>query len=233
MLDRKTVYYFSYCVCALLSVVKSRLFSPFLLLDIVVKNSTTRCSHMRLLCDQALSALVSPSYVVALHDRDVLFAVLYPAKQLGMTLVLLSFVVYIYASFIFFIFPNDPVISEPVCHTLAGCMMFSFDYGLRLSGGVGDDLTFMITGRAWLDLTYFITVVLVLLNVIFGIIIDTFGELRSARGLEHAPPPYLSRLLLLIVFSIPLCPQKQEARKVTRHQGEVLHLRDRQDYLRP
>jgi hypothetical protein len=37
----------------------------------------------------------------------VLNAVIYPARQLGMTIVLLIFVIYIFASFIFFLFPED------------------------------------------------------------------------------------------------------------------------------
>jgi hypothetical protein len=41
-LDRLTLWYFVYLLLALLSVSTSRLFSPFLLLDIIMKNSTTR-----------------------------------------------------------------------------------------------------------------------------------------------------------------------------------------------
>ncbi|KAH8083392.1 inositol 1,4,5-trisphosphate-sensitive calcium-release channel [Aureococcus anophagefferens] len=36
--------------------------------------------------------------------------------------------------------------------------------------------------RLWIDFLYFLIVLIVLLNVIFGIIIDTFGELRNQKG---------------------------------------------------
>jgi hypothetical protein len=42
-------------------------------------------------------------------------------------------------------------------------------------------LTYSLHGRAWLDLSYYLVVVIVLLNVIFGIIIDTFSELRNQK----------------------------------------------------
>ena len=68
--DGLTMYYFVYLTFCLLAINYSDVFLTFLLLDIVVKNSTT---------------------------RDVLNAVIYPRKQLGMTLILGIFVGYIFA----------------------------------------------------------------------------------------------------------------------------------------
>lgn len=68
--DGLTMYYFIYLILCLLAINYSDVFLTFLLLDIVVKNSTT---------------------------RDVLNAVIYPRKQLGMTLILGIFVGYIFA----------------------------------------------------------------------------------------------------------------------------------------
>jgi hypothetical protein len=70
MTDGLTMYYFIYLSLCLLAINYSDVFLTFLLLDIVVKNSTT---------------------------RDVLNAVIYPRKQLGMTLILGIFVGYIFA----------------------------------------------------------------------------------------------------------------------------------------
>merc|ERR1712216_94234 len=53
---------------------------------------------------------------------------------------------------------------------------------MRLSGGTGDIMTHTLEGnRLILDLLYFLIVLVVLLNVIFGIIIDTFSELRQIK----------------------------------------------------
>ena len=68
-----TMYYFYYLVLAILGLTLSDVYLPFLLLDIVAKNSTT---------------------------RDVLNAVLIPWKQLSMTMVLCFFMTYIYSFFL-------------------------------------------------------------------------------------------------------------------------------------
>ena len=54
-------------------------------------------------------------------------------------------------------------------------------YGLRLSGGIGDIMKHTWSTRLWIDFLYFLLVLIVLLNVIFGIIIDTFSDLRSQK----------------------------------------------------
>jgi hypothetical protein len=71
--DPKTVYFCAYLVLSLLGLLAADYYLPFLLLDIVAKNATT---------------------------RDVLNAVMIPRKQLGMTVVLAVFVTYIFSYFI-------------------------------------------------------------------------------------------------------------------------------------
>ena len=68
-----TIYYFLYLVLSILGLTVSDVYLPFLLLDIIAKNSTT---------------------------RDVLNAVLIPWKQLSMTMVLCFFMTYIYSFFL-------------------------------------------------------------------------------------------------------------------------------------
>jgi hypothetical protein len=71
-LDGKTLYYFLYLILSLLGLLLQNYYLPFLLLDIVAKNATT---------------------------RDVLNAVVIPRKQLIMTVVLLLFINFIFAYF--------------------------------------------------------------------------------------------------------------------------------------
>jgi len=54
-------------------------------------------------------------------------------------------------------------------------------YGVRLPGGIGDQMTHTLGERYLIDLMFFLVVLIVLLNVIFGIIIDTFGDLRAKK----------------------------------------------------
>lgn len=40
---------------------------------------------------------------------------------------------------------------------------------------------YLVAGRAFFDLTFWVVVIIVLLNMIFGIIVDTFAELRQEK----------------------------------------------------
>jgi magnesium-transporting ATPase (P-type) len=71
--DMQTMYYVLYLVLSIFGLLIADYYLPFLLLDIVSKNATT---------------------------RDVLNAVVIPRKQLGMTTVLAIFLTYIYAYFL-------------------------------------------------------------------------------------------------------------------------------------
>ncbi|KAH8083393.1 Inositol 1,4,5-trisphosphate receptor [Aureococcus anophagefferens] len=79
MLDAMTLYYFIYTLFAALGL-KFRIFSAFLLLDIIVKDPTS---------------------------QDVINAIVYPRRQLGATALLGFFVVYIFAMIVFQSFSDD------------------------------------------------------------------------------------------------------------------------------
>ena len=174
--DTLTMYYFIYTIIAFISYRYEKGLHPFLLMDIIVKNSTT---------------------------ADVVKAVVYPIKQLAAAALLGVFVIYIFAMITFKNFASDfrydggdDAFGKPGaddfmpqeeaehlnedCRTLWGCFKVSLNYGMRLSGGTGDIMTHTLEARRLiLDLLYFLIVLVVLLNVIFGIIIDTFSELRQ------------------------------------------------------
>merc|ERR1711871_499703 len=189
--DKFVLYYIYYLTLTIVGY-KSYLATSFLLLDIIVKNSTT---------------------------RDVLKAVSLPARQLIATTLLALFVMYIFAFSIFVWFRDDMPRSglgvnatEGECSTLYGCLQTTIGFGMRKSGGIGDYMTWEVErnwnppwmaeqareakdddmfqseriqkslgGRFFLDLLFFFIVLIVLLNIIFGIIIDTFSELRTSK----------------------------------------------------
>ncbi|SCU66199.1 inositol 1,4,5-trisphosphate receptor [Trypanosoma equiperdum] len=73
------------------------------------------------------------------------------------------------------------------CDTLLRCFTFILWQGLRQGGGVGDVMdevswnSSTLVPRVSYDLIFFALVNVVFLNIMFGIIIDTFGELRDDR----------------------------------------------------
>jgi hypothetical protein len=67
------------------------------------------------------------------------------------------------------------------CSTLFKCFKWAVDYGLRYPNGVSDQMVHTLGTRYPVDVLYFLIVLVVLLNVVFGIIIDTFGNLRNTK----------------------------------------------------
>ena len=77
-------------------------------------------------------------------------------------------------------FQDDFVGGEGVCSSLLDCFAFGLLNGLRAGGGLGDLLPGN-RGRAVFDFAFFLVIVVIILNIVFGIIIDTFAELRDEK----------------------------------------------------
>ncbi|XP_038666908.1 inositol 1,4,5-trisphosphate receptor type 2-like isoform X1 [Scyliorhinus canicula] len=82
---------------------------------------------------------------------------------------------------------DDDASSEQTCDTLLMCIVTVLNQGLRNGGGVGDvlrkpskDEPLFVT-RVVYDLLFFFVVIIIVLNLIFGVIIDTFADLRSEK----------------------------------------------------
>jgi hypothetical protein len=72
--------------------------------------------------------------------------------------------------------------------SLLHCFLSTFNYGMRFGGGIGEFLpsetnkSFNRQGhtiRFFFDIGFYLIVIVICLNVIFGIIIDTFAQLRG------------------------------------------------------
>ena len=68
------------------------------------------------------------------------------------------------------------------CNSLWGCFKFMFVYGFRQGGGIGDAMMEDIGNMSFLHISYFLIVTIAMLNIIFGIIIDTFSSLRADKN---------------------------------------------------
>ncbi|XP_040008243.1 inositol 1,4,5-trisphosphate receptor type 3 isoform X4 [Xiphias gladius] len=77
--------------------------------------------------------------------------------------------------------------SERACDTLLMCIVTVLNHGLRNGGGVGDVLRKpsknepLFPARVVYDLLFYFVVIIIVLNLIFGVIIDTFADLRSEK----------------------------------------------------
>jgi len=83
---------------------------------------------------------------------------------------------------------------DSVCMSLMHCFLSTVNYGLRMGGGMGEFLppqTYAPVNkqayyiRLVYDLTFFLIVITILLNVIFGMIIDAFAQLRTERDINY------------------------------------------------
>nr|XP_032819189.1 LOW QUALITY PROTEIN: inositol 1,4,5-trisphosphate receptor type 1-like [Petromyzon marinus] len=82
---------------------------------------------------------------------------------------------------------SDGTAVERTCDTLLMCIVTVLNQGLRNGGGVGDVLRQpskqepLFVARVIYDLLFFFIVIIIVLNLIFGVIIDTFADLRSEK----------------------------------------------------
>ena len=76
---------------------------------------------------------------------------------------------------------------ERACDTLFICIITTLNQGLRNGGGIGDVLRPpsihepFFTARVIYDMLFFFIVIIIVLNLIFGVIIDTFADLRAEK----------------------------------------------------
>nr|CAI5851385.1 unnamed protein product [Callosobruchus analis] len=76
---------------------------------------------------------------------------------------------------------------ETACDSLRMCIVTTLNQGLRNGGGIGDVLRApsseepLFVARVVYDLLFFFVVIIIVLNLIFGVIIDTFADLRSEK----------------------------------------------------
>lgn len=85
-------------------------------------------------------------------------------------------------------FDSQVVGEVNVCKSLISCVMQMIDLGLRFGGGIAetqemydlDDNKFL--GKWFYNIFFFIFISVIFLNVVFGIIIDTFAELRDKQS---------------------------------------------------
>lgn len=119
-----------------------------------------------------------------------------------MTLIFGVSLIYIYTSITYYnlVLRNSALYNEDVeftyCDNFFHCFISFLNFGLRSGGGMGDNIQYpyyrddhsLYVIRTVFDITFFILVVLVFINIVFAIIVDSFAELRDIRMLKGNPP---------------------------------------------
>ena len=114
------------------------------------------------------------------------------AKELGITLGGCVIIVFIYSLVGFFFLRDSFVVEdyENICTSIWHCFISMLNFGMRSGGGIGDVLaqesylqgrTKIYAGRWFYDISFFFLIVVVMLNLVFGIVIDTFSNIRSEK----------------------------------------------------
>lgn len=128
--------------------------------------------------------------------KNILRSITLNGKQLLLTTFLGLIVLYIFSIIAFLNFSQfysdnfDDADAVTYCDTLVNCFISTSITGIRQGGGIGDVLLQTENnvkdywGLMVFDMMYFAIVINILLNIIFGIIIDTFGELREQSQAE-------------------------------------------------
>ena len=118
--------------------------------------------------------------------------------ELGASFLLLIFLVYFYSNLGFF-YLNDNFaadiendIPDNYCMCLSFCFMTNFYAGIRARGGAADQMirisfernTFLYVMRFFYDITYFLICIIIMIDLVFGIILGTFSEMREEERLS-------------------------------------------------
>jgi len=153
-------YYIFYLIMASLGYMVSPFYNTVLLLDLIVKDPTA---------------------------NDVLKAIWLPRGQILITFLLGVFLIYIFAFIIFFVneIRGQAEFLYGECDYLIKCLQWAVGFGMRNGGGLADYFNASSRYRMQisyiLDWIFFVLVIIIFMSILFGIIIDMFGQLREEK----------------------------------------------------
>jgi len=122
--------------------------------------------------------------------KKVVLAVVRPFRALSVTLALFCIIVYWFAAFAY-AWPTEIVYPDKTCSTLMQCFFVTWDQGFKNDGGIGGFLDgavplYSMDVQGWkfwprfvYDHLFNISLMVLLLNIVFGLVIDTFSEMRA------------------------------------------------------
>ena len=154
--------------CNVLGLTYSKLFLSFLLIDIISLSQTL---------------------------GTVIKAFTMKINALSITLCFGLIQLFVYSSITYFSFLRDSLTfidddNLEMCYNFIHCFVMTVNFGMRSGGGFGEALlypgynddtrTYLV--RTLFDLVFFVTIIIILLEIVFGLIVDSFGELREIKN---------------------------------------------------
>eukprot|EP00388_Colpodella_angusta_P012999 GDKJ01032753.1.p1 GENE.GDKJ01032753.1~~GDKJ01032753.1.p1 ORF type:complete len:855 (+),score=97.81 GDKJ01032753.1:385-2565(+) len=118
--------------------------------------------------------------------KNVVVAVTQNGRSLLLTGLLGCMFVYLFTIVAFVGFRDH--FEDSACESLAACVLHILTTGLRQGGGIGDQMTKVnnsdpnYMSRVVFDFLFWAFMIVIFLNILFGIIIDTFAELRDEKS---------------------------------------------------
>ena len=106
---------------------------------------------------------------------------------------LFMWIAYFYMNNLFYVdvleYDSGEIINESFCSSPLQCLLYILSYGTRARGGINEELPIMsyknnisfFLQRFFYDLLFFIFVIMIMGNISFGIIINTFNDLREKK----------------------------------------------------
>lgn len=149
-----TVWYMVYLVVTILGFLKNYLYLSILLLDFIILDSTS---------------------------RDVLLAIIKPAKQLFSTFLIMAICLFINAAFVFLYYRTDYIHFGDANTSMYRSFILTLNDGIRAPEGTGQFMVPTSHTRIVMDIITYFVIVVVLKNIFFGIIVNAFGEIRSQK----------------------------------------------------
>ena len=133
---------------------------------------------------------------ISVVAKSVLKSITLHMDQLIITLILTIFAIFSYSIDIARNYTQTLDNDLDLCSDLYGCFMFTLNWGLRNGGGIADSMKVqdrdgLFFRKTFWDISFFMIVNVTALNIIFGIIIDTFSDLRDKeqeRSKNHQNP---------------------------------------------
>ena len=169
ILETEVLYHGCYLLVCTLGFLCNSLFYPFLLPPSLIRREETLRNVIKSVTKNAYSILMT--------------------GFLGLIIILLySIFVYLYFANDFVIDMDDGTQYQPCLRTLWECYVAHVNYGLRDGGGIGErirdirlDLSTLNVLRIFFIVSFFLVVNLLILQLVYCIIVDSFATLRGEK----------------------------------------------------
>jgi hypothetical protein len=139
------------------------------------------------------SLLLFPIFDFFPTMQSVIISIQIRYQKFSYTALLIVILILLYSSISFLYFQDSYFssdLNENICQSYLQCFLSMFNYGIR-SGGIGDFSgykSFSDTKNYWgnfiFNWIFYFTIVLIMINIVNGIIVDTFQDLREQSSLK-------------------------------------------------